>query len=75
MITMYGLTDRGIRIAKNPRNPKEPSYEIIAFLNRVPRASKEMISEYCGLNETHTGVILRKLKSYGIIAEESGVNV
>ncbi len=75
MITMYGLTDRGVRIAKNPRNPKEPAYDVISFLNKVPRASKEMISEYCGLNQVHAGVVLRKLKSAGIIAEETGVTI
>jgi hypothetical protein len=75
VITIWGLTSRGIRVARNPHNPNTPVYKIVAFLDKVPRASKETINDYCGLSPTQTAVILRALKARGIVAEETEVNV
>jgi len=75
MITIWGLTNRGIRLARNPHNPNTPAFKLISFLDKVPRASKETIGDYCGLSPVQTAVILRELKGKGIVAEETGVNV
>lgn len=72
---MYGLTQRGIRIARNPRNPPTPPYKVIHFLDKVPRASREMIADYCGLSPTETSITLRSLKANHIIADEISSNI
>lgn len=75
MIEFYGLTSRGVGIAKNPRNPNTPAYRIISFLYKVPRAEKALIGEASGLNPSQTAIILRDLKSKGYVASDSEVNV
>ncbi len=65
---IWGLTIKGIAVARNPRNPNTPEYKIISFLYKVPRATTEQISEYCDLSVSQTARELKELK--GLVARE-----
>ncbi len=65
---IYGLTNRGMEIARNTRSPDTPKWRVIHFLYKVPKASTEQIAEGCGLTQIQTGRAIRELK--GIVAKE-----
>ena len=75
MIEVYGLTVRGRRLARNPKNPDTPPYRVVHFLDKVRSATKETIGSYCSMNPVQTAVVLRALKARNIVAEEAGDNV
>ncbi len=75
MIQIYGLTGIGQKLAHSIRSPDTSEWRIIHFLDRVGRATKEQIIDYCGASPTEISVNLRKLKSRRIVAEESEVSV
>ena len=77
MIEIYGLTDTGKRLARNVRNPDTVDWRVIHYLDRVIKATKEQIAEYCGLSSNQASAVLKKLKRTRppLVAEESGVRV
>ena len=66
-MVVYGLTTKGIMIAKNPRNPNTLQFRIISYLYSSPKTLQQ-ISDYIGVNPMQTSRIMRHLK--GIVAEE-----
>jgi len=74
-LEIYGLTVTGRKLARSTNNPSTPEWQIIHYLDRVNRSTKENIAEYCGLNPVQAAVSIRKLKASKIIAEESEANV
>ena len=77
MIEIYGLTDMGRKLARSTRNPDTVEWRVIHYLDRVRRATKEQIAEYCGLSSNQASAVLKKLKRTKppLVADESGVNV
>lgn len=75
MIAIYGLTSKGRLLARSTGSPDTPEWRVIHYLDKMNRSTPEQITEFCGMNGTQAAIVLRKLKSRGIIAEESGVNV
>ncbi len=70
MITFYGLTDKGIGVAKNPRNPDAAPYRIMSFLYRVPKAETSLIADGSNLTISQTATTLKDLVAKGYVARE-----
>ena len=75
MIAIYGLTETGKRLARSTNSPSTPEWRVVHFLDKVNRSTPEQIADYCGMSLVQTAVVLRKLKSRNIVAEETGANV
>ncbi len=75
MIAIYGLTETGKRLARSTNSPNTPEWRVVHYLDKMKRSTPEQIADYCGTSPVQTAVILRKLKSRRIIAEETSGDV
>ena len=64
---IYQITDRGDRVAQNPRLPKEPVYLILAALRARTGCTKEQLEGLTGLDSAEVSVALLKLQSAGLV--------
>lgn len=67
---IYSLTTRGRALSHSIRSPKTPEWLIIHFLARQGKATNEQIMDYV---PGATNMTLARLKSRGVIKDESGV--
>ena len=72
-IRIWQLTELGSRAARNPSNPSEPAYRIIAFLDQMGTGTIAQIAEYSGLDYGDVSVLLHKLARLGLAREVTGV--
>ena len=70
---IYGLTKIGFRLARSTKSPNTLEWQIIHYLDKVNRATKDQIATYTGVNQHELSRSLNKLKAKGIIAIEMGV--
>ena len=75
MIAIYGLTEIGKRLARSTHNSNTPEWRVVHYLDKMKRSTPEQIADYCGLSSVQTAVVLRKLKSQKIVAEETSSNM
>ena len=71
MLSIFGLTDRGKAYARSIHHEDTPEWRVIHYLDKVQRSSPEQIGVYCSMGIGQTKAVLRKLKSRGIVAEET----
>ena len=71
---IYGLTNRGRQLARSTRHPDTADWQVIHYLDKTHKSTKEQIADYCGLSPIEVSVAMRKLKAKGIVAEETGAN-
>ncbi len=68
-IRIYGLTGKGLLIARNYRNPRDdPRYRIIACLYKYGRADSEKICGECNLTRSEFNRAMLQLR--GIVGKE-----
>ncbi len=65
---VYGLTNKGLLMARNIRSPDEPRWRVIHFLYRTPRATIDQIADSCGISRMEAARVIRQLD--GIVAKE-----
>jgi DNA-binding MarR family transcriptional regulator len=68
-ISIWQLTELGTRAARNPHNPDEPAYRIIAFLDQMGTGTTAQIAEYRGLDYGDVSVTLHRLARLGLARE------
>ncbi len=66
-MNVYGLTNKGLSVARNIRSPDEPKWRVIHYLYGGPK-TLDQISDYCGLSRMEAARIIRRLD--GIVAKE-----
>ncbi len=68
---LYGLTSKGLRIARNYRSPNTSEWKIIHYLYGTAnnRATMGQIADNIGETPTQTSIIIRT-KLNGIVAKE-----
>jgi hypothetical protein len=71
-IQIYTLTRIGKAMARSIKSPDSSSWKVIHFLDGVGSATREQISEYCGLGTGEASSVLLKLRYKHIIAEQTG---
>ncbi len=66
---ILGLTQSGLQVARNIRNPDVPKFQILSYLYKVNRAELRRIADYIGVSPAETSRIIRRdLKN--LVAEE-----
>jgi hypothetical protein len=53
------------------RSPDTPEWQVIHFLDKVGRSTKEQVADYTGMSPAQASTVMRKLKFRKIVAEES----
>ena len=71
---IYGLTNRGRQLARSTHHPDTADWQVVHYLDKTHKSTKEQISEYCGLSPIEASVVIWKLKAKGIVAGEDGAN-
>lgn len=71
-VTIVGLTSKGTLVARNPNNPKNTAFQVLAFLYRNNgQTSKDTLCRYMFNGDMNaTNRVLKDLKSSHLIAEE-----
>jgi hypothetical protein len=67
-IRVYGLTRKGIYLARNIRLPDEPKYKVLASLYKLQRADLLSICEDTGYDQRTVLKSIRELS--GLVGEE-----
>jgi hypothetical protein len=61
---IYGLTHKGIYLARNVRLPDEPKYKVLASLYKLTRADLLSICEDTGLDQRTVLKSIRELRGF-----------
>jgi hypothetical protein len=67
-IKVYGLTSKGLMLAKNYRLPDEPKYKVLSSLYKLTRADLLSICEDTGFDQRTVLKAIRDLR--GLVGEE-----
>ena len=72
---IYGLTQRGVQMARSIKQSNTPEWKVINYLDKVPRATKEQIQDYTSMSSGQLATTLTRLKKARLVAKDTEVDV